>query len=199
MVIFRPGAGLAGVYDKQRLVPFSESEPRGFGWLAPLLGPVTEGQPYVAGSEARVLAAPPALLGTPVCFEITYPELVRGFRRAGANLLVNLSNDAWFGPTAYAEMHLAHAVFRAVELRTWIVRGTNTGISAVLDPAGRVVVRSQLFREGVLSAEVRTSTRDTPYARHGDAPLLAALALLAGIALGAGWLQRTGAGARPTS
>jgi apolipoprotein N-acyltransferase len=130
-----------------------------------------------------------------VCFELTDAALMRDFRRAGADLVVNLSNDAWFGPTAYAEMHLAHAPFRAVELGTWVVRGTNTGISAVIDAQGRVAVRSELFREGVLAAEVRTASRETWYARHGDAPVLAALAGLAAGALGPGRV-RPGAGRR---
>jgi apolipoprotein N-acyltransferase len=199
VVLFRPGAGLAGAYDKQRLVPFAESDPPGFDWLAPLLGAVTEGEPYLAGDGPRLLAAPPARVAAPVCFEITDAALMRTFRRAGADLVVNLSNDAWFGPTAYAEMHLAHAPFRAVELGAWVVRGTNTGISGVVDPAGRVVARSELFREGVLSAEVRMASRETPYARFGDAPLLAALAALSVAALGPGRAQRSGAGRSPVS
>jgi apolipoprotein N-acyltransferase len=195
VVLFGPGAGLSGVYDKQRLVPFAESDPPGLGWLAPLLGPVTEGEPYLPGDGPRLLVAPPARIAAPVCFELTDAALMRDFRRAGADLVVNLSNDAWFGPTAYAEMHLAHAPFRAVELGTWVVRGTNTGISAVIDAQGRVAVRSELFREGVLSAEVRTAARETWYARHGDAPVLAALAGLAAGALGPGRV-RPGAGRR---
>jgi apolipoprotein N-acyltransferase len=111
---------------------------------------------------------------------------MRGFARAGADLVVNLSNDAWFGPTHYAEMHLAHAPFRAVELRRFILRGTNTGISAVVDPHGRVTARAGLFEEGVLAADVRTQRRETFYGRHGDAPVLAAAGLAAALALGLG-------------
>jgi apolipoprotein N-acyltransferase len=177
VVLLQPGAGLAGVYDKQRLVPFSESDPPGLGWLGPLLGRATEGEPYVAGREPRLLAAPGARIAAPICFEITYAGLMRGFQRAGADLVVNLSNDAWFGPSHYAEMHLAHAPFRAVELRRWVVRGTNTGISALVDPHGRVVARAGLFREQVLAGEVRARSGDTFYARHGDAPVLLALGL----------------------
>jgi apolipoprotein N-acyltransferase len=112
--------------------------------------------------------------------------VLREFERAGADLIVNLSNDAWFGPTHYAEMHLAHAPFRAVELRRFVVRGTNTGISAVVDPHGRVTARAGLFEEGVLAAEVRTQARETFYARHGDAPLFALLGVAAALALALG-------------
>jgi apolipoprotein N-acyltransferase len=183
VVLFQPRKGMAAVYDKQILVPFSESDPPGVGWLGPLLGSATDGEPYVAGREARLLDAPPARIAAPVCFEITYAGLLRAFADAGADLVVNLSNDAWFGPTHYAEMHLAHAPFRAVELRRFVLRGTNTGISAVIDPHGRVTARAGLFEEGVLAADVRTQRRQTFYARHGDAPVLAAVGLAAVLAL----------------
>jgi apolipoprotein N-acyltransferase len=138
-------------------------------------------------------------VAAPICFELTDPGLMRSFRRAGADLVVNLTNDAWFGPTHYAEMHLAHAPFRAVELRSWIVRGTNTGISAVVDASGRVRARGDLFREDLLTAEVRAATRTTPFSRFGHAPFLAALGALAAGALALGRTQGRGAGASPTS
>ena len=110
-----------------------------------------------------------------MCFEITYPALIRRFRAEGARLLVNLSNDAWFGPTGYPEMHLAHAIYRAVENRSWVVRGANTGISAAIDPAGRVVAEVPAFTEGSFAVAV-TPAGDAPfYARRGDGPVLAVL------------------------
>jgi apolipoprotein N-acyltransferase len=184
-------SGFAGSYDKQRLVPFAEADSRSFGFLAPLLGPVSDGESYVPGHAAQVFSGP-IPFATPICFEITDPALVRRFRAAGARLILNLSNDAWFGPTGYAEMHLAHAVFRAVELRSFVVRGTNTGISAVIDPSGRVTARLGLFEEGTLSAEVGPAAAPTFYARFGSAPCAlafgacAALAALTGGGRGAG-------------
>lgn len=175
VVLLQPGAAGLQIYDKQRLVPFSEYEPGLFGWLRPLVAPLSEGEPYVPGREATLLRTPRAALAAPVCFEITYPQLLRRFAANGAELILNLSNDAWFGRTGYAAMHLAHAPFRAVELRTWVVRATNTGISAVIDPAGRVVQRLGLFEEGVLVADVATARGRTPYGRFGDAPVLALL------------------------
>ncbi|MDH3685986.1 MAG: apolipoprotein N-acyltransferase, partial [Myxococcales bacterium] len=146
--------GLRTSYDRQRLVPFSEFEAERFGFVAPLLGPVTAGEPYARGELATVFDGLAVPFGTPISFEITDPELVREFRTAGAELLVNLSNDARFGRTGYAEMHLGHAVLRAVELRTWVVRGANTGISAVIDPAGRVRERLGVFELGTLESIV---------------------------------------------
>jgi apolipoprotein N-acyltransferase len=92
-------------------------------------------------------------------------------------VLANLSNDAWFGRTGYAEMHLAHAVFRAVELRTPVVRAANTGVSALIDARGRIVQRLEVGARATLSGELRANAKRTLYAHFGDGPLLALLAL----------------------
>lgn len=189
-VVLFDARGLVASYDKQRLVPFSERDPAWVGFVAPLLGPVTEGPGYEPGPGPSVLRAADVALGTPICFEVTYPELVRGFRSAGATLLVNLSNDAWFGRSGYLEMHFLHAIFRAVELGSWVVRGANTGISGVVDPVGRVVARLPVFEEGTLVATVHEAGPPTFYARHGAAPFLVALA--AGVALSIGYGRATG-------
>ncbi len=179
VVLFSPERGLVESYAKQRLVPYSEYDPAWGAWLAPLLGPVTDGVPYVPGAEATIFRAAPLPFAAPVCFEITYPDLVRRFRREGARLLINLSNDAWFGPVGYPEMHLAQAVFRAVEVRSWVVRGANTGISAAIDPAGRVIEALPAFSEGTFAVSVTAAGPAPFYARHGDAPILAGLVALA--------------------
>jgi apolipoprotein N-acyltransferase len=191
-VVFDAG-GLSGSYDKQRLVPFAEADAPGFGLLASLIGPVTEGESYVPGHEARVFPAG-VPFATPICFEITDPALLRRFRAAGARLIVNLSNEAWFGPGGYPEMHLAHAVFRAVELRSWVVRGTNTGISAVIDPGGRVVARLGLFEEGTLAARVGEAAPETFYARFGSVPCLIGLGACAALAAFTGAGRAAGRG-----
>ena len=183
-VVLVDGGGVRDTYLKQALVPFAEYDPPLLAFLAPLLGPVTAGEPYVAGREAHLLAGP-LPLATPVCFEITMPGLMRRFRAAGAALVVNLSNDAWFGRSGYPALHLAQAVLRAIELRTFVVRGTNTGISAVIDPAGRVRARLAVFEEGTLVAEVRAAGAPPPYARLGNGPVLALLLACVGAPL---WL-----------
>lgn len=183
VVLFAPGRGLVESYDKQRLVPYSEYDPTLGAALTPLLGPVTAGEPYVPGAQPTVFHAGPLPFAAPVCFEITDSDLVRRFRAAGAALLVNLSNDAWFGPVGYPEMHLAHAVFRAVENRTWVVRGANTGISAAIDPFGRRREALPAFTEGAFAVDVSAAGPAPFYARHGDLPLLAALAAALGLAL----------------
>jgi apolipoprotein N-acyltransferase len=186
VVLFAPdAAGPVESYDKQRLVPFSEYDPPLGAWLAPLLAPVVAGDPYVPGREATVFRAAGLPFSTPVCFEVTYPGLVRGFREAGAAWLLNLSNDAWFGRTGYASLHFLHAVFRAVELRTWVVRAANTGVSGAIDPAGRVVAELPVFEEGTFVVRVGPPGPPPFYARAGDAPVLAALgAVVLGCAAG---------------
>jgi apolipoprotein N-acyltransferase len=173
------GSGIRTSYDKQMLVPFAESDPARLGFLGGLLGPVTDGDPYVAGRTATVFRGGPIPFATPICFEITDPALMRRFRAAGAELLVNLSNDAWFGRTGYPDLHLAQAVLRAVELRTWVARGTNTGISAVVDPTGRIVGRLDVGVEGTLRARVGRAWPPSPYARAGSLPFVALLAAAA--------------------
>jgi apolipoprotein N-acyltransferase len=193
VVLFAGDGRLAESYDKQRLVPFSEFDPPGFGWLGALIGPVVEGEPYQPGAAPTVFRAGPIPLSTPICFEITDARLVGRFRAAGAALLVNLSNDAWFGPVGYPEMHLDHAVLRAVELRMPVVRGANTGISALVDAHGRVVASLPAFTEGTLRVEVAAAGDAPLYARTGDAPLVIALALMAA----AGWRPGAARAARP--
>jgi apolipoprotein N-acyltransferase len=178
VVLFAPQRGLVESYDKQQLVPFSEYDPAFGGALAKLIGPVVEGDPYLSGTEATVFRTTAIPFSTPVCFEITYPDLVRRFRAAGAQLLVNLSNDAWFGRIGYPEMHFDHAIYRAVETRMPVVRGANTGISGVIDAAGRVGAEIPVFEEGTLRAEVAAAGAPPLYARTGDWPLVTALLLL---------------------
>ncbi|MDH3213710.1 MAG: apolipoprotein N-acyltransferase, partial [Myxococcales bacterium] len=100
-VLLVPGAGWVESYDKQALVPFSESDTALSPLVEPLLGPVMAGDPYEPGREATVLRGAGIPLATPICFEITDAALVRRFRKRGAGVLINLSNDAWFGSSGY--------------------------------------------------------------------------------------------------
>jgi apolipoprotein N-acyltransferase len=172
-----PRAGLIESYEKQRLVPFAEYEPAWGRALRPVFAGIASRVPYSAGSEPRVLRRLGVPFAAPICFEITYPDLIRRFASGGARVLMNLSNDAWFGRTGYAEMHLAHAIFRAVELRTPVVRAANTGISALIDARGRTLARLELGARGTIHAELAANAAPTLYARLGDAPALALLAV----------------------
>jgi apolipoprotein N-acyltransferase len=160
---------LAGRYDKLRLLPFAERE-LGAAGLEP-------------GREPYLLRAGVGLVGTFVCFEAMYPNLVRRLAVGGAEVLANLSNDAWFGHAAPAQHLLDIASVRAIENRRYLVRATSTGFSAVIDPHGRVLARSALAVPQVLSEVVRRSRVRTPYQRWGDAGAWAAVALVVAVTL----------------
>lgn len=179
-----PGDGLVESYEKQWLVPFAESRPAWGEALQPLLGQLAGAPAYQAGAGPRTFVRLGVPFATPICFEVTYPGLLRGMHADGARLLLNLSNDAWFGRTGYAEMHLAHAVLRAIELRTPVVRASASGISALIDARGRVAQRLAVGVRGALHGEVRANVAPTLYARFGDAPFLALLAAALATPLG---------------
>ena len=84
-------------------------------------------------------------MGGFICYEAIFPALVRRFAAGGAELLVNVTNDAWYGTTSAPHQHLAMAAFRAIENRRYLVRAANTGITAVVDPRGRVIAATRLF------------------------------------------------------
>src|SRR5205085_2562900 len=136
--------GIVGRYDKIQLVPFGEFVP-----LSRVLGFVRRWAEFIsqleAGSHAVVFNAPPAPFGIVICYEGIFPDLVRQFVRDGARLMVNMTNDAWFGRTSGPEQHLTMYPFRAVEHRVSVVRAANTGVSAFIAPNGFIVRRLQLF------------------------------------------------------
>ena len=165
---------VADRYDKLRLVPIAERN--ALGWLVR-----GRANAYEPGRAAYPLRAAGVRVGAFVCFESMYPELVRRFAIAGAEVLANLSNDDWFGAAAPARLALDMASLRAIENRRYLVRAATTGYSAIIDPFGRRVATTELGAPGVLSATIHPSRAATPYQRWGD--LFAWLAV--GWALGA--------------
>jgi apolipoprotein N-acyltransferase len=162
-----------GHYDKQRLVLFAEA-----GLLAgpTATGPSPSPREFSAGSEPGVLQTVMPV-GVSICHEITYPDLVRRTVRDGAELLVNVSNDGWLDPGQGVAtwQHLAMTTLRAVETRRYVVRAATTGVSAVIDPFGRVVASLAPGTSGVLEAPVVSRRNWTTYVRVGDAFALACL------------------------
>ncbi|RLC32348.1 MAG: apolipoprotein N-acyltransferase [Deltaproteobacteria bacterium] len=155
-------------YDKVHLVPFGEYVPfkkilAFVNRLVPAAGDFSE------GAHITPLNAGRASLGVLICFEIIFPDIAGQYARQGANMLVNLTNDAWFGKSSAPYQHLAMAVFRAVETGKPLVRAANTGFSAIIDPGGRMIAKSGLFCEQTLTCRVHVSASEpTPYARYGD-------------------------------
>jgi apolipoprotein N-acyltransferase len=123
-------------------------------------------------------------MGVFICYEAIFPSLVRRFPANGAQLLVNVTNDGWYGTSAAPYQHYAMARFRAVENRRFLVRAANTGISAIVDPFGRELARTRLMEKRALVGDVRAISETTFYTRHGDvfAWSVAALAALATMA-----------------
>ncbi len=161
-------------YDKIHLVPFGE--------YVPLSLPLSfieyylQGLDFVPGKKGTILRAGDLALGPLICYEAIFPEYAWQRVEDGAMILVNISNDAWFGRTAAPEQHLQLTAMRAVEEGRFIVRSTNTGISAVIDPRGVTLVRSSLFRAETVIARALALTGKTMY--HRLAPYLLWLCLL---------------------
>ncbi len=164
-------------YDKIQLVPFGEFVPPLFGWVNRI---TSETGDFAPGSRVVVFPLGERKLGAFICYESAFPNLVREFAGGGAEVLVNLSNDGYFGHSAAREQHLKLARMRAMENRRWIVRSTNDGITAAIDPAGRVRERLEPYKEATARARFAYVRETTFYTRHGDwfAWLCLALGLL---------------------
>jgi apolipoprotein N-acyltransferase len=172
-------ASIRSVYDKVHLVPFGEYLP--FEDLLERIGlqTLTEQRGgFLAGDRHRLITVPGAPSALPlICYEITFPgELRSSDERPG--WIVNVTNDGWFGNSSGPYQHLQQARVTAIEQGLPLARAANTGISAVIDPVGRIVGSLPLASEGVLDAPLPRSIGAPIYARFGDAPA-AALILIA--------------------
>ena len=174
------------VYHKRHLVPFGEYLP-----LDALIRPVTRalGLPvadFDLGPESQpLLEADGYRLGVSVCYEIAFgDEIIRALPDAA--LLVTVSNDAWFGTSIGPHQHMQIARARALETGRYLLRATNTGITAIVAPDGRILEQAPQFQVQVLTGKVVPMTGMTPYARTGDLAIVALLvvALLAGALIG---------------
>ena len=183
-MLIGPNGSRIGQYDKIRLLPFGEFVP--FRRAIPFIDRVPALlHEFTPGTEPRVLAAAGAELGVSICFESSFPDVSRAERRAGATCFVNITNDAWFGPTPEPRQHLAHAVMRSVENRTEQVRVTNAGLSARIDAAGRLLDVTELFAEASRRWVLPTNAAQLSlYSRFGDwFPVSCAIASLVLIVL----------------
>jgi apolipoprotein N-acyltransferase len=186
--LMRPDGQIIGLYHKIHLVAFGEYVPLRkilpvMKWLTPIDGS------FERGSTFSVMQLDGVRFGTVICFEDTLPDLYRQFVRRGVNFMVNLTNDAWFKESPAAEIHLANAVFRAVESRRPLVRCTNNGVTCVVNEFGQIKSERRLppFQEGLLVCTVPLpeSKELTFYTRHGDW-FVAVCALIS--AVGCGWM-----------
>ncbi|MBD3219627.1 apolipoprotein N-acyltransferase [bacterium] len=175
-----PEGELLETYGKHHLVPIGESMP--FQRYLPWLGRIDVGQAeWTPGAPPGPMSLPtdagevsPAVL---ICFEGAFSHLARGAVRRGANVLVNITNDGWFGYTAGPRQHAALARIRAIECGVPLVRCANNGISMICDAQGRVLDRLDMNLRGIVGASIDPRPRGTLYAELGRWPVLAFLAL----------------------
>ena len=197
MLVDRRGL-LAWKYDKIHLVPFGEYVPaKRLLFFADKL--VAEVADFTAGESYAITRLGAADGGCLVCYEIIFPGLVRGFVRQGADVLVNITNDAWFGDSAAPRQHWSAAVLRAVENGRPVLRCANTGISGVIDPLGRVLHQTRLNERTIVPVSLNVAPLDTFYSRHGEVTSWGCLALWAVILTVCLARRRRPAGGRGTS
>ncbi len=155
-------------YDKLHLVPFGEYVPlKKILWFVNRLVPAAGD--FKAGEELKPMKLKNLSMGVLICFEAIFPELARAYAQRGVHVLVNLTNDAWFGKTSAPHQHLAMAAFRAVENRMPMIRAANTGFSAFIQEQGKIVKRSGLFSKETLTDVLEIpESRLTFYGRFGD-------------------------------
>ncbi len=174
--LISPRGEVAGRSDKIHLVPFGEYVP--LAEFLPFVHKLVVGVgDFTPGERTAPLSTDKGKIGVLVCFEGIFPEISRSYVREGSRLLVNITNDAWYGWSSAPYQHLSMTVFRAVENRVPLVRAANTGISAIIDSDGRIVSQTPLFSEAFLNGTVRMGSGNTIYDRFGDAFAQCCLAL----------------------
>lgn len=169
-----------GEYTKVHLVPFGEYTPLTdyFPFLKDMS--VATGD-FSAGPAHRPIAADAGKIGVLICFEGVFPDITNETVRNGAEVLVNLTNDAWYNRTSAPFQHFAFYVFRAAETDRYVLRAANTGISAIIDPCGRVTARTGIFEERVLNGSFSLRHGETIYVKYGDYFILFAFLFLCGL------------------
>jgi apolipoprotein N-acyltransferase len=157
----------AAVYRKIHLVPFGEYVP--FQRVLFFVGPLVEAvSAFSAGTRVTMLPVEGHMVSTAICYEVTYPALAREAVRQGSEMLTTITNDAWYGESSAAFQHFEMAMMRAIEQGRYLVRSANTGISGIVDPYGRVVIRTNLFETVAVVGEARFVQAKTVYATIGD-------------------------------
>lgn len=161
-----PGRKITAYY-KMHLVPFGEYTPykKVFSFIEKVTHAIGEVTP---GTELTLHAFQNLRFGSPICYEIIFPDLVRRFTKKGADFLVTITNDGWYGKSSAPYQHFANAVLRAVENRRFLLRAATTGISGIIDPYGRILAQAEIGIKTFLNGTVTPVKTLTFYARCGD-------------------------------
>jgi apolipoprotein N-acyltransferase len=180
--LIAPDGRILATYDKQHLLPFAEYFP--LGGIELLRREFARVREFTPGGPARLLPTAAGPAGMVICNEAMFGEIVADRVRAGASYLVTLSNDSWLGDRQYAEEAFDMARLRAVEQRRYLVRASTSGPSAIVDPLGRVVTRTDDETRATVAGTVRAASGLTVYARYGDAcGVLCVLVTAGGLAM----------------
>jgi apolipoprotein N-acyltransferase len=185
-LVIAADGGRVGRYDKIHLVAFGEYIPfkRLLFFARKLTGRVSE---FTRGDEREVFRLNGHRYGVFICYESVFADEVRQFSQLGAEVLVNISDDGWYGDTSAPWQHLNMARMRAIENRRWILRDTNNGVTAVIDPYGRVRQSIPRHQVGALAAQYGFRSDVTFYTAHGDLFAWGCVLLSLGIV---GWASR---------
>jgi apolipoprotein N-acyltransferase len=165
--LISPSGELAGRYDKTHLVPFGEYVP--FKKFIPFMDMLTDQIGNFSWGHSRAaLEAGGQRLGVSICYESIFPDEVREYARRGADVLINLTNDGWYGDSGAWKQHLEMTQMRAIENGRWLLIGTNTGVTASVDPYGRIVAATGRKFRTTLTAPYGLLSGTTFYTRNGD-------------------------------
>ncbi len=175
--LLSPAGEIQGKYNKVHLVPYGEYVP--LRNVFPFIKKLTAGMgDFTAGAGYYPLAVDNRKIGILICYEGILPFAARTYKKDGAELLVNITNDAWFGATSAPFQHFSMAVFRAVETRLYLVRAANTGISAIINPQGQIVAQTKIFEKVAIKENVKYSNIQTTYVKYGDILVFVCFGLL---------------------
>ena len=181
-----PYGKVLGKYDKAHLVPYGEYVPlkRYFPFLGKMVEAVGD---FDSGRKGQVLLWGREKIGVLICFEAIFPELARSMVQNGSQLLINITNDAWFGRSSAPYQHLSMVVFRAVENHLAVARAANSGISAFVDPVGRLLDETPLFEKAIRTRSLPMMNYKSFYSRHGDVFAIGCLLLSLVVCIGVYW------------
>jgi apolipoprotein N-acyltransferase len=167
LVVLNPDGNIIYTYDKIHLVPFGEYVP--LRSLLFFVDKIVVGVgDFIPGTDQKLAAVPSGQFAPAICYELAFPSLIRSFFAKGGDFLVTITNDAWFGRTSGPYQHFYMGVFRAIENRKPVIRAANTGISGFIDSYGRVLQKSDLFKQQTLVSAIEKNSKITFYTKYGD-------------------------------